>query len=136
MPDYLLDTSVYCQPLKRRPVAEVIDRWARTGDSRCATSRVCVAEVEAGLQAEGRRTRIAKYEALLLPRISIIPVAEDIWRGFTELKASEHRLGQKFADLDLLIAATAIRHSLILATLNTRHFSAIEGLRWEDWGAP
>jgi predicted nucleic acid-binding protein len=36
-------------------------------------------------------------------------------------------------DFDLLIAATALEHGLIVATLNVRHFSMIAGLSWEDW---
>ena len=49
------------------------------------------------------------------------------------MKARQHQLGSPIADLDLLIAAVAVQHDLILATLNARHFSLIEGLRWEDW---
>lgn len=33
---------------------------------------------------------------------------------------------------DLLIAATAVHHNLALATLNTKHFNAINGLRLID----
>lgn len=36
---------------------------------------------------------------------------------------------------DLLIAATARAHDLVLVTHNTREFSRIAGLRIEDWGA-
>lgn len=36
-------------------------------------------------------------------------------------------------NFDLLIAATALSHRLILATLNARHFDGIPGLHVEDW---
>jgi predicted nucleic acid-binding protein len=39
----------------------------------------------------------------------------------------------KGADFDLLIAATALYHQLVLATLNARHFDGISSLRVEDW---
>ncbi len=39
----------------------------------------------------------------------------------------------EIADLDLLIAATALVHRLTVATLSVRDFSAVEGLAWEDW---
>ncbi len=35
--------------------------------------------------------------------------------------------------IDLCIAATAIRHNLILATLNSKDFSGIPDLRTESW---
>ena len=133
MTTHLLDTSVYSQPLKRKPVQAAIARWDRLGDDRCATSRVCVAEVEAGLRAESRPARFAKYSQLLQPRVRILPVDEAVWRKFTELKASQHQQGFSIADLDLLIAATAFRNDLVVATLNARPFSKIASLHWEDW---
>ncbi len=136
MISHLLDTSVYSQPLKRQPLAAALARWEALGDDHCTTSRVCVAEVEAGLRAENRPTRLAKYGQLLRPRLKVVPVDETVWQTFTALKARQHEIGFLIADLDLLIAATAIRHDLILATLNARHFKKIESLRWEDWSAP
>jgi predicted nucleic acid-binding protein len=37
------------------------------------------------------------------------------------------------SDFDLLIAAAAIRHNLILVTGNAQHFEGIPNLRLEDW---
>ena len=34
---------------------------------------------------------------------------------------------------DLMIAAIALAHDLVLVTHNTREFSRVEGLRIEDW---
>ena len=133
MTSHLLDTSIYSQPLKRNPVLAALERWDAVGDALCATSRACVAEVEAGLRAENRPTRLAKYDQLLRPRIQVLPLDEAVWQSFTALKAHQYRVGYAVADLDLLIAATAVRHDLILATLNVRHFAKIESLRWEDW---
>jgi tRNA(fMet)-specific endonuclease VapC len=50
------------------------------------------------------------------------------------MKARQKIIGQKVADLDLLIAATASSHGLTIATLNHRVFARIEGLAWENWG--
>lgn len=44
-------------------------------------------------------------------------------------------LGAIVADLDLLIAATAVHHQWTVATLNSRGFSRIEGIAWEEWSA-
>ncbi len=40
------------------------------------------------------------------------------------------------ADMDLLIAATAKANNLIVATLNTNDFHAIQGITVEDWSQP
>lgn len=38
------------------------------------------------------------------------------------------RRGQGIADLDLLIAATAVHHDLVLLTRNVRHFNRVPRL--------
>lgn len=37
--------------------------------------------------------------------------------------------------LELLIAATAAHHQWTVVTLNSRDFSRIEGIAWEEWSA-
>jgi tRNA(fMet)-specific endonuclease VapC len=49
------------------------------------------------------------------------------------MRATLEKAGKRVPDLDLLIAATAQTHDLIVATLNVRHFSLIADLPVEDW---
>ena len=130
---YLLDTSVYSQPLRNEPVESALLRWKSAGDAACCVSVVSIAEVEWGLHHEGQARRVKRYRDLLLDRLPTVQTTEDIWRQFAFLKARQQRLGAPVADLDLLIAATAQRHRLIVATLNIRDFARIEGVAWEDW---
>lgn len=53
---------------------------------------------------------------------------ETLWIA-SEIFNNLRRTGMLISDNDLWIAATAIRHDLILATENTRHFERIPGLR-------
>ena len=62
-----------------------------------------------------------------------IPVDETIAEQFGRLKASLQSAGQIVADFDLLIAATALVHTLQVVTHNTRHFNRIPGLALDDW---
>ncbi len=52
---------------------------------------------------------------------------------FGMLKAQLERQGEPLSDLDLIIAACALAHNLILVTNNTKHFSRIPGLKLENW---
>ena len=130
---YLLDTSVFSQPLRKRPVEAALLRWSEAGDAACAVSAVSVGEVEFGLALENRVERRRKYEALLEGRLEILQTTMDVWKEFARRKARQQILGAVIADLDLLIAATALVHRLVVATLNTADFARIEGLSWEDW---
>jgi tRNA(fMet)-specific endonuclease VapC len=56
-------------------------------------------------------------------------VAETYGRIRVQLEA----LGTPIGPNDLQIAAIALANNLILVTHNTREFSRVSGLRYEDW---
>lgn len=132
-PKYLLDTSVYSQPLRRSPVMPALRRWDDAGDERCVISVVCRAETEWGLLKSPDERRDQRYESLLKDRLKVLESDAECWRIFSVIKARQVLTGRIVGDLDLLIAATARRHDCIVATLNPSDFSKIEGIRWEDW---
>ena len=131
--DYLLDTSVYSQPLRRKPVRAALERWKKTGDKHLSISIVTLSEVEFGLAWENNPLRRDKFDALLRYRLPILPTDDRVWSRFAILKARQQATVEPVSDLDLLLAATAIAHNLYLATLNRKAFSRVESLRWEDW---
>ena len=133
MPSHLLDTSVYCQPLKPRPLPTVERRWTAMGDSAVVVSVICEAELRYGLELNPSAKLLALYESSIKGRFRILPVDSLVAGVFGELKAACRRRGLPLGDFDLLIAATARAHGLILATLNARPFQRIEGLEVEDW---
>ena len=130
---HLLDTSVYSQPLKPVPHPGVVARWQALGDARLAVSVIAEAEVRYGLALKGSAKLEAAYERILRGRLPVLPVDEAVGIAFATLKAAQHRLGKRVPDLDLLIAATAQVHQLVVATLNVKHFELIAGIRLEDW---
>ena len=132
---WLLDTSVFSQPLKKSPDRSALERWNKVGDLSCLTSIVVTAEVEWSLLTIGSERLWGGYRELLEDRLEILETGANVWQRFSEMKARQKKIGQKVGDLDLLIAATASTHGLTVATLNHRDFARIEGLAWEDWGA-
>jgi predicted nucleic acid-binding protein len=133
MATHLLDTSVYCQPLKPRPLPTVVARWTALGDDSLATSVIAEAEVLFGVKLKQSTRLTQAYEQLLRGRLRVLLIDEPVADCFAELKAFLHRSGRPLPDLDLLIAATARAHHLIVATLNPRHFTELEGVVVEDW---
>lgn len=130
---YLLDTSVFSQPLRPQPLAACQKAWQRQGDERLAIPTIAIAEIEYGLfQKDSDRLWMA-YRTILKDRLTTLDFTASVASVFGELKAKQAQIGKIVDDFDLAIAATAVAHDLTVATLNTRHFSLIEGLRWEDW---
>ena len=130
---YLLDTSVYSQPLRRKPVEASLERWRDVGDRECSVSIVSVAEVEWGLHLEDRASRWDRYRAILENRLAVIETGAEVWHQFARMKARQQQLGQVVADLDLLIGAVSVVHGLVVATLNAADFARVERIAWEDW---
>ena len=130
---HLLDTSVYSQRLRPRPLDTVIERWKRLGDSALAVSGICEAELCYGLAKKDSGRLWSEYRDFLENRLVLLPVDKAVADAFGGIKAALERKGEPRPDFDLLIAATARVHRLVLATLNPRHFSGIPGLQVEDW---
>lgn len=136
MVSYLLDTSVFCQPIKPKPLGTVRQRWSALGDDALAVSAICEAEVRYGLELKKSARLIALFEGLLEERLRVLPVDSGVAKNFAWCKAWAKTNGRSLSDFDLLIMATARAHNLKLATLNIRDFRGFPGLTVEDWSAP
>jgi len=130
---HLLDTSVYSQRLRPRPLASVIERWRKLGDARLAISGICQAEIVYGLAKKDSERLWVEYREYLENALVLLPVDGSVATRFGRLKAVMEGGGLAKADFDLMIAATALTRDLTLATLNLRHFDGIPGLVVEDW---
>jgi predicted nucleic acid-binding protein len=130
---HLLDTSVYCQPIKPKPLAAVRERWTALGDDVLAVSAICQAEVLFGLELKKSARLEGLFDSLLRERLRVLSVDSGVAKHFASLKAWAKANGRSPSDFDLLIAATARAHKLTLATLNVRHLQGFPGLPVEDW---
>lgn len=133
MLSHLLDTSVYSQLLKPKPLPSVDRRWEDLGDEALAISAICHAEILFGLELKQSARLQGAFENHVRGRLTILPVDEAVADAYAKLKAESFRAGQPRGEFDLLIAATAKVHRLTVATLNHRHFQHLEGVAIEDW---
>jgi predicted nucleic acid-binding protein len=115
---------------------DIVRRWNSLGDSALVTSVIADAEVQFGIHLKQSTKLAAAYQSVLRGRIPILPVDEVVGESFALLKEQQQRKGQRRADLDLLIAATARAHLLIVVTLNLKHFEGLDGVVVEDWSKP
>lgn len=130
---YLLDTSVYSQPIRPRPVPGCESRWQKLGDRNLAVPAIAIAELEYGLFLKDSQNLWEAYRAILKGRLAILGFTAEVATTFAEMKARQMQIGKTVDDFDLSIAAIAVHHNRKLATLNHQHFKLIDGLDWEDW---
>jgi predicted nucleic acid-binding protein len=132
-PLYLLDTSVFCQPIRPNPDTHCQNHWKHHGDDRLAVPAIAIAELEYGLFLKDSDKLWEAYRTILKGRLHVLDFITETASVFGELKARQTVTGKTVDDFDLAIAAIAVTHDLTVATLNVRHFQKIEGLKWEDW---
>ena len=67
-----------------------------------------------------------------LALFTVVPLSDETMQHFGRLRALLRQQGNLIPDLDLLIAATALEHDLVLLTRNRRHFKRIPGIQLSE----
>lgn len=89
-------------------------------------------EILRGLKARRTTRQIACFEQRCQQSV-VLPITDEIIIQAADLYALLHQEGQLISDADILIAATALKHNLVMVTENVDHFRRIPGLRIESW---
>jgi len=129
----LLDTSVYSQPIKKKPLQRVIDHWKAYEEKDYAVSAICELEVLYGLHLAASERLWNAYRRILKGRFPILAFDEACAQRYAELQAAQAKSGRTRPAFDLMIAATALTHELALATCNAADFEGLPDLRVLDW---
>lgn len=123
---YLVDSDRVAWYLKGRPEAvSLLDDLASHG---LAISLITYGELYEGIYY-GATPRLSEqgFQAFL-KLVDVLPLNRSIMRRFARIRGELRQRGDLIPDPDLLIAATALHHGLILVTGNVRHFQRITDL--------
>jgi len=130
---HLLDTSVYSQPLRDQPHEIVLQRWSSLDENAIAISALVHAELMQGLRARNSKKFWTRYHELLDGCYPILPFDRMVADTYAGLVVELQNAGRPKPAIDLMIAATALHHGLILVTLNIKDFDGIPGLSTACW---
>lgn len=120
---FLVDTNVVSELTRARPNVHVIS-WLQRQPA-IALSVVSIEELSYGLARtrSPRRRKLTRWlDELVGSAGTIHEVSEAVARSAGELRAAREDAGRRVAQADMLIAATALVHGLVLATRNVRDF--------------
>ncbi len=128
---YLLDTNVWIHYLKN-VASPVALRLQKTPASEVAVCSVVWAELLHGARKYERRDdRVARVERTLAPYQSL-PFDDAAARRYAVVRDDLESRGKVIGANDLLVAAIALNHGLVLVT-NDAAFGRVTGLHIEDW---
>ncbi|MCD4686471.1 MAG: type II toxin-antitoxin system VapC family toxin [Anaerolineae bacterium] len=129
---YLLDTNACIRFINGR-APKLRERFLAENDRDMAVSTVTKAEMFYGAAKSQTPTISRAKQDRFLRRFVSLPFDDAAADCYGHIRAALERRGTPISAYDMMIAAIALVHSLILVTHNVREFSRIEVLRLEDW---
>jgi predicted nucleic acid-binding protein len=123
---YLVDVNVLGEPTKPAPNPKVV-QWLRENEREVVIDSVVLAEVRRGILSLPRGKRRSALEHWFesgVHRIVCLPWDADVALVWAELASDLAAKGRMPSLFDSMIAATARRHGLTVATRNSADFKA------------
>ncbi|WP_058998161.1 type II toxin-antitoxin system VapC family toxin [Leptolyngbya sp. NIES-2104] len=129
---YLLDTNIVAAIIKENEKALVQLRTARRFRARVCISCITYYETKRGLLYLGATRQLSRFEELCsVVEILLIEDLELIETA-SRIHADLRRRGRPIQDADILIAATAMIHSLTLIS-NDADLQNVQSLSLDNW---
>ena len=130
MTGFMLDTDISSYIIRRRPesLAEKYDERAEA----LYVSVMTAAELRFGAEKAGR-PELAKLVEAFLGRLAILDWTDSVCAHYARIRTALEKAGRPIGNMDLLIAAHAVSEDLTVVTNNLKHFSAVPGLKVEEW---
>ncbi len=133
--NYLLDTNILREFVRLRPDRNVARRLSQTPKENLFTSALCIAELRVwSRRGDDPGQRWEKVLSRITPNLTAaLPFNEGVAISAGDLLFDLQSAGWSLPPIDGLIAATALKHGMILVTRNLRDFDRIPGLVLENW---
>jgi len=131
----LVDANVISEFVKKTPDARVM-QWLQTVEL-LAISVITLEEAHFGLAWQPNARKLTLFNALVQQMHPVYPITPAIAQRAGILRGQFQAQGISRSAPDMLIAATAIEHQLVLATRNVRDFvgcgvQIVNPFEWTD----
>ena len=130
---YMLDTDIISFFIKDKPRAVRIQVAKHDRDEFCI-SAITYAELMFGLKRNYSK-QLEFWLNEILDKFSVIAFDESSSVIYGNIRTALEKSGSPLDNMDMLIAASAIKTGAVLVSHNIRHFSKIKSLKVEDWSS-
>ena len=129
-PTCMLDTDSVSFALKGR--GNVGAHLKARRPSEVCISAITLAELRYGADLHSSK-KLHRLIDAFTSAVQVIPFDDAAAAAFGKVTAELAKAGTPIGDFDALIAAHALSHRMVIVTNNTKHFSAVKGLRLDNW---
>ena len=129
--NYLLDTCVISEYTKKRPEQSVLEWVANCVESELYLSVLTIGEIKRGIERLSESERKTALQSWLNDDLQarfghrLVAIDADVMLTWGALMAQLEKSGRILPFADSLIAATALRHNLIIVTRNVSDFDGV-----------
>jgi tRNA(fMet)-specific endonuclease VapC len=130
--EILLDTDILSALMRRVPNVQAHSNKYLLNHSQFNFASISRFEILRGLKAKNALKQIASFNFFCINN-NVLLLSDTVIVRAADIYAYLSVRGQLIQDADLLIAATALEHNLVLVTNNTSHFKRIPDLLLDNW---
>lgn len=131
---YLLDTNTCIRYINGRS-PQIRAKLPTLPIVEVGVSIITKAELYFGSANSQMPERSRRQQLEFLATVHTVPFDEDAALAYGDIRTYLQRRGTPIGSNDMLIAATAVAHHLILVTHNVNEFRRVPRLQFEDWEA-
>lgn len=131
---FLLDTNIIADLSNPVPNPTVAGHLRNNSQQTICLCTPVIYEVERGWEYRQAQAKLHDFRQNIIPRFTLVPTQLTDWRIAARLWADARRRGRQLSDVDLLIAAIAIRLSATIVS-SDEDFKALP-VQWENWRVP
>ena len=128
---YMLDTNI-CIYVQKNKHPKVLKQF-RENFSQICISAVTYAELAVGVEKSEQKEKnsIALHDFTKF--LNVVPFDIEAAKEYGTIRVELEKSGKVIGNNDMMIAASAKVHNMILVTNNVREFERVSGLRLENW---
>jgi len=128
---YMLDTDTVCFFMKDNP-KNIRLRVAKHDKDKFCISAITLAELLFGLKRNYSK-QLDFWLHVIIDKFEVIAFDDTSASIYGEIRTSLEKSGEPLDNMDILIAATALKAGAVLVSHNIKHFKKIKDLEVEDW---
>jgi len=128
---YMFDTDTISFFIKDNP-KNIRLMAAKHGKDEFCISAITLAELYFGLKRNYSK-QLDFWFHIILDKFKVIEFDDSSASIYGDVRALLEKSGEPLGNMDMLIAASALKAGAVLVSHNIRHFSKIKGLKVEDW---